>query len=224
MKPDQISRLFAATARSPAVSAMYWLPPLMLFTGARINELAQLRTDDLRPYNGRLHLSVLCLEDEGNENDDKGRKRKQDDGDRSVKSPAAKRLIPVHDELLRIGFAEFVTSRHARKRAHGQLFDDVRPNRFGHWSAAISKRINRQIRSLGITNEALSAYSLRHNFFDGCESNRIIETARMKFMGHQLPGMKGVYGNPHPLQHETDEIDRLIFPGVDMTPYEAKRR
>lgn len=111
MKPDQISRLFAATARSPAVSAMYWLPPLMLFTGARINELAQLRTDDLRPYNGRLHLSVLCLEDEGNENDDKGRKRKQDDDNRSVKSPAAKRLIPVHNELLRIGFADFVKSR-----------------------------------------------------------------------------------------------------------------
>lgn len=223
MKPDQISRLFAETARSPVVSALYWLPPLMLFTGARINELAQLRTDDLRLYNGRLHLSVLCLEDEGNENDDKGRKRKQSDGNRSAKSPAAKRLIPVHNELLRMGFADFVSSRRKRRRVDCQMFDELKPNRFGHWSAAISKRINRQIRKLGITNEALSAYSLRHNFYDACKSSKIANDVRKKFMGHQLEGMDGVYGNPHPLEHESNEIDQLAFPDVDLTPYVSKR-
>ncbi len=61
-KPDQISKLFALTSAAPSQTALYWLPLLMLMTGARPNELARLRTDDLHMrFNGRPHLNVLCL-------------------------------------------------------------------------------------------------------------------------------------------------------------------
>jgi len=224
LKPDQISRLFSVTARAPRVNSLYWIPPLLLFTGARLNELAQLRTDDLRTFNGRLHLSVLCLEDDGAENEDEAPKRpKHGDHKRNVKSPAARRLIPLHKEILLMGFPEFVRSQRSRRKSDGQLFGDLKPDRFGMWSAAISKRINRRLRALKITNPRLSAYSLRHNFRDGCVENKITREARMKFMGHQLEGMDGVYGNPHPLQFESDEIDLLVFPNVDLSPYKGGR-
>ncbi|HEY5777908.1 MAG TPA: site-specific integrase [Terrimicrobiaceae bacterium] len=224
LRADQINRLFGLVSKESKSTAVYWLPPLMLFTGARPNELAQLRTDDLRDYNNRLHLSVLCLDEEGDEDADEGVKlRKKVAEDRSVKSPAGRRLIPVHDELLKMGFPKFILARRKRAGAHCQVFSDLKPDRFGHWSAAISKRINRRLRSLGITNERLTAYSLRHNFRDACVSAQISEEARKKFMGHQLEGMDGVYGNPNPLPHESAMIDLVKFPEVDLGDYLRKQ-
>ncbi|MDR6827700.1 integrase [Bosea sp. BE271] len=221
LKPDQINRLFAVTARKSRVTAFYWVPPLMLFTGARINELAQLRTSDLCEHNGRVHLNVLCLKPEADEPEDEAPvpTALASGDERSAKSAAARRLIPIHNELIRMGFLGFVESRRRRVKAHCQLFSELEANRYGHWSAAISKALNRQIRKLGITNPVFSAYSLRHNFYDGCVKNKIAPFTRKKFMGHQLPGMDGVYGNPEPLQEESDEIDLLAYPAVDLSPY-----
>ena len=62
-KSDQISRLFGITSKASPKTALYWLPILLLCTGARPNELAQLRSDDLKEFNGQPHLSVLSLSD-----------------------------------------------------------------------------------------------------------------------------------------------------------------
>lgn len=221
LKSDQINRLFAVTARKSRVTAFYWVPPLMLFTGARINELAQLRTSDLCDHNGRVHLNVLCLKPEADEPEDEApvATAQAPGDDRSAKTAAARRLIPIHNELIRMGFLKFVEFRRRGVKAPCQLFSELEANRHGHWSAAISKALNRQIRKLGITNPVFSAYSLRHNFYDGCVNNKIAEFTRKKFMGHQLPDMDGVYGNPAPLEEESDEIDLLAYPGVDLSPY-----
>lgn len=222
LKPDQISRIFASTAQEPKWSALYWLPPLMLFSGARLNELAQLRTDDIRlDYNGRPHLSVLCLDEDQDEAADDVATVKRISDDRGVKSAAARRLIPIHPVLLSLGFLGFVKSRRERLNRDIQLFSDLKPNRFGNWSAAISKKFNRRIRSLGIMNPRLTAYSLRHNFRDACVSASMPQQTRMKMMGHQLQGMDAVYGNPRPLPEESAAIDRIEFEGVDLQAYTA---
>lgn len=223
LKPDQISRLFAATAKEPKTSALYWLPPMMLFTGARLNEVAQLRTDDIRlDYNGRPHLSVLCLDDDDDEGADEAVKVVQKADKRGVKSAAARRLIPIHPELIKMGLLDFIASRHQRTGRNCQVFSELKPNRHGHWSAAISKRINRRLRSLGILNPRLSAYSLRHNFRDACVSAGMSDETRKKLMGHQLQGMDAVYGNPRPLPEESIAIDRIAFHDVDLRPYTVR--
>src|SRR5882672_2165993 len=62
-------------------------------------------------------------------------------------------------------------------------------------------RINRIIRiireKLKITNPRYTAYSLRHSFIDACKSAGIAEETRMKFVGHQLEGVHGIYGTPY---------------------------
>lgn len=70
----------------------YWLPLLGLYTGARIAELAQLHTDDVMQQEG--DGWVLSLKPDGK----KGQR---------VKNRQSVRLVPVHSELVRLGFIDY---------------------------------------------------------------------------------------------------------------------
>lgn len=206
------------TSSEPSKSALYWLPLLMLATGARPNELAQLRTDDLKIFNERPHLNVLCLLDDDDQAAEQATKAKAKNDPRRVKTAAGRRMIPLHPILIKAGFIQFIEGRHngdAKK-----LFRELKPNKDGFWSAAITKRLNRIMRvKLKITNPKYSTYSLRHSFIDACKSAGIVDETRMKFVGHQLEGVHGIYGNPHVLPHESNFIDSASFDGIDFGGY-----
>lgn len=223
LKPDQISKIFGITSAASPKTALYWLPLLMLCTGARPNELAQLRTDDLDlKFNGRPHLNLLCLLDGDDEAVAPIKKVKQDDDIRRVKSPAGRRMVPLHPILIEAGFIRFVQERH--DCAAKQLFRELYPDRHGFWSSAINKRINRIIRDkLAITNPKYSVYSFRHSFIDACRKAGIAEEVRMKYMGHQIAGPQGIYGNPLVLEHESKLFSSIVFEGIDFGKYAPGR-
>lgn len=74
-------------------AAAYWIPLLGLYTGARIGELCQLRVSDVFVSEG---IPVLSINEEA-----EGAK---------VKSEAGIREVPIHSELLRLGFLQYVES------------------------------------------------------------------------------------------------------------------
>lgn len=80
----------------------YWLCLLSLYSGARQNELAQLRFKDIKTEDGILYMDIVDIED-GN----------------SVKTTAGIRRVPVHPHLLNLGFSEFVKSRQHVERLFG---------------------------------------------------------------------------------------------------------
>lgn len=63
----------------------YWVPLLGLYTGARINELAQLFLVD---FQAQGDVQVISINDDG-------------EGKR-LKTKASKRLVPIHPELVRL--------------------------------------------------------------------------------------------------------------------------
>jgi integrase len=80
----------------------YWLCLLTLYSGARQNELAQLRFKDVKTEDGILYLNIVDGED-GN----------------SVKTEAGIRRIPIHPHLVNLGFSDFVKSRQHVERLFG---------------------------------------------------------------------------------------------------------
>lgn len=70
--------------------AAYWVPLLGLFTGARLGELCQLTPADVQTVEG---IPAITITDEG-------------DG-KTVKTDAGKRTIPLHPELIRLGFLNY---------------------------------------------------------------------------------------------------------------------
>lgn len=220
LKPEQISKLFAITSAASPNSSLYWLPLLMLTTGARPNELAQLQPDDLDlTFNDRPHLNVLCLVDDDDDAADPAKTKDANGDTRRVKTAAGRRMIPVHRILIDAGFVSFVEER--RNPSAKRLFRELKPDQHGFWSSAITKRLNRIIRDkLNITNPKYSTYSLRHAFIDACRTANIEEGTRMKFVGHQLSGVHGIYGNPLVRSDESPLIDLVRFDGVNFGKYQ----
>lgn len=114
MSADELVRLFTGPeyrefAADPAQAHRYWLPLVGLFTGARINELCQLNPQcDIREEDGIPFIDIT----------DKS------PGDprilKSVKNKSSRRVVPIHPELLRLGFLRYV--REVREAGHMRLF------------------------------------------------------------------------------------------------------
>ena len=84
--------------------AAYWIPLLGLYTGARLSELAQLRTSDVLLLN---EIPVISISNSG--------------VNQKVKTSASVRTIPIHSELIKLGFIEYV------KNLKGKGIDSLWP-------------------------------------------------------------------------------------------------
>lgn len=132
-----------------------WLPLLGLYTGARINELAQLRTADI---SDRIRIT-----DEG-------------PGQR-LKNSASRRVVPIHVELRRRGFLEFVDGR--RRTGQERLFDFVL-GRDGYGQAA-SRWFNRYRAEHYFKQDF---HSLRHTVATRLRNADVPEDLVAELLGH----------------------------------------
>ncbi|ENT5105947.1 site-specific integrase [Pseudomonas aeruginosa] len=127
--PDDLTKIFSGylfNSDEPAPTHkvypyQYWLPLLALYSGARINELAQLNTDDV-VLDGMLPNFKV-------EADDPAKVEEP----RSLKNLASKRRVPIHQYLIDLGFAEYVRERKRRKCR--KLFDGLTYSRKNKWGA-----------------------------------------------------------------------------------------
>src|SRR3546814_20548043 len=77
-------------------SDLFWCPLLAVFTGMRREEICQLKATDFDEHGGIWFVRVQATEG------------------RSLKTPAAERDIPIHEELIRIGLRTFGAPRSPR--------------------------------------------------------------------------------------------------------------
>src|SRR5262249_31711570 len=70
----------------------YWIPWIGLYTGARLGEIAQLLTADVRQVHGVwiFHITEIADEDE------------EDSAPKSTKTDGSMRVVPIHSELIKL--------------------------------------------------------------------------------------------------------------------------
>ncbi|QFU75353.1 site-specific integrase [Halioglobus maricola] len=151
----------------------WWLIILGLYTGARVGELAQLRLEDVQTVDGVMCLSI------------------NDEGDKSVKTPAGIRLVPVHPELLRLGFEEYLL--HLKQRGHNHILPYPNENtedpaqRCSKWFGG-TYRANELPAGWSLKN--LVYHSFRHTFINRAIKEQGIDTMVVQSLaGHTLEGM-----------------------------------
>jgi integrase len=144
--PEDLGRVFGAGFAQWERShwpARFWIPLLALYTGARRDELAQLLVGDVREVGGVLVLDI------------------NEDGEgKSVKSAAGRRKVPVHSQVMELGFGEFVQAR--RLTGEARLFPDVKRNANGRWGDAMGKWFTRWRRQCGVTSRTQPMHALRN--------------------------------------------------------------
>jgi len=166
--------------------AAYWLPLLALYTGARLEELGQLRLKDIRKESywdnagKEQHAwTIRIVEDEA-------------DG-LHVKNKGSERRIPIHSDLIQLGFLKFVES--AEKKRQYFLFPQFEPNKYGVRTANWSKWYGRLLRKkLGITDRAVTFHSFRHTFKDQARNTNMPVDVNNEITGHETGDTGNKYG------------------------------
>ena len=149
---EELMKLFAALAPQKAEDhSLFWVTALSL-NGARISELLQLRTHEVREHDGVHFLDF-------GEFDDQGLRI----GQAQYKNQRSIRPAPIHPLVIEAGFLKLVERR--KDAGETQLFPEVKPRVVGQkvdWSHYHSKRINKVIDDHVSDAPKLVAHSFRH--------------------------------------------------------------
>jgi integrase len=190
------------------LEAAYWLPLLGLFTGARLEEIGQLRVSDVQrkeyPDQDGKMLSGWFLHITG-ATDDKGQ-------DNRIKNAASERLIPLHPELERLGFIAYVEKLADQK---GRVFPDLKANVFGRLTAKWGEWFGPYMRNVcGITDKRKVFHSFRHTFKDYTRRARIAEGIQRQLMGHAGKDVADDYGSGYDLHSLSEAMATYRVPGL----------
>lgn len=196
--PAQLQNIFAGEwfAGRKWVSDQ-WIVVLSLYTGFRLEELGKLRYDDIingaSPTANEEFWYIALNRSNG----------------RSLKSRGAKRRMPIHNDLVEIGFFDFIDSR----RSEEWLFDlkeytwkgDLRRTHY------LSKEFGRYLRKLGMGSERVF-HSFRHLFKDVLRDSEVELSAQMALLGHTEPGTGALYGSGHGLRTLCRAMNQVRMP------------
>ena len=171
----------------------YWIPLLMLYTGARNEEVAQLHVADVRGVEGVWVIDI-----------------NMDTADKTLKNKFSKRQVPLHSVLAARGFLQYVEE--AKRAGHARLWPTLRKGARGY-NAPVSRWFNRRLTHLGIKTSRKDSYSLRHTFSTKLKRAGIPEYVIDQLTGHKTIGMSaGRYGKAIELGSLREHLERLDVP------------
>lgn len=179
--------------RSDFGQALYWLPLLMAYTGARVGEVAQLLAAEVRrcPDTGIWFLDLRLGDD------------------KSLKTGSSVRRVPLHDDLLALGFLDYVQS----VPADGRLFPKLQPHKSNGYGYAVGKAWAKYLRDVaGVHSTASPAHGFRHSFKTLCREVGIPGEVADWINGHAPVGTGGTYGDRNPFIRMAEELKK--FPSI----------
>ena len=130
----------------------------LLLSGARREEIAQLAIADIQ-HEGDIHYFDITNEGES----------------QSLKNEGSKRRVPIHSELVRLGFLAYVQ----KQRRGGRLFPQLEKGSNGYGDA-VGKWFGRLLRHfLSITDPGLVLHSTRHTVITRLHSAGVPQNIRL---------------------------------------------
>ena len=209
---DALSALFGSAIWSADArpvggrgEAAYWLPLLALYTGARLEELGQLRLKDIstETYLDTTDKEVTAhviriVEDEA-------------DG-LTLKNEKSERRVPIHSELVRLGLLRYLDDL-AAKGEH-RLFPELLPDRDGTRTASWSKWYGRWLRGqAGIADRRVTFHSFRHSFKHYARQAGLAPDVQNEITGHETGDIADGYGGlSYPLLPLVQAMERYRVP------------
>ena len=173
-------------------SALYWLPLLMAYTGARREELAQMDVADViqDDDSGVWFLFIRPGED------------------KSVKTASSRRKVPLHDDLIALGFLDYVSALPSA----GRVFPKLARHPSNGYGSAVGKAWAKYLREVAkIDSQASPSHGFRHSFKTLCRDVGIQKEVSDWLTGHAATNVGDSYGST-PLRRMAEELKK--FPSI----------
>lgn len=131
---------------------------------------------------GIWHLDLLGVSGEGA------------DDDRTLKTKGSHRLVVIHQDLIDLGFIEYVEGL----PASGQLFPALKPNPTGWYGHNFGKRWGVYLREVAELETPVSpSHGFRHSFKTMCREAGVPEEIHDAITGHDNGSVSRQYGERH---------------------------
>lgn len=200
----------------------YWLPLLSLYSGGRLNELAQLNLNDvLEDTSGHWYLDFNF-----NDPHKKDLDPKQDpvqNGAKSFKTINSIRIVALHKELIRLGLPAYVKA--LREAGHTRLFPELSFDVNKGYGKAAGSWFNERFlgKRLEIARDGRKVFhSFRHTFTNALFAAEIPEVTAAQLVGHERGYSQAAirYRKDQEASELQGYIDRLKFELPTIAPFD----
>lgn len=165
----------------------FWIPTLALYTGARLEELAQLNTDDIKCLNDVYYLDI------------------HEQGANQLKTPHSIRKIPLHIDIIEAGLFRYAESRAGAEKLFtlGHL-EGTYGKLVSQWFTRVKNKLNFPATKV--------FHSFRHTFRDLAVESRVPSEHIKALLGHTQGDMThGVYGSGFSLSLLNESVQQIDF-------------
>jgi len=180
-------------------TALPWVSLIALYSGMRLEEIAQLSAADIRkvPANGAT-ITVIDI---------------HNGGKNALKNEASVRLVPVHSELVRAGLLKYV----AALPKGGPLFPGLvrRASKGGKVGARLGELFRKRLIALGLKRAGVCFHSFRHTVSGKLDQAGVAQTDAARVLGHDIPGMTfGTYSTGPGLKRLAAVVEEIRYERV----------
>ena len=176
-----------------------WIPLILLYSGARINEISQIYINQIIEKEGVYFFKIKDTEE-----------------DQSTKNKSSNRVIPIHKILLDFGFLNYVKQQ--EKNNQERLFSELYLTKSKGYGQHFGKIFNDykktwlEIETLNKIKERkilLDLHSFRHTFTTALRGGKVVEEDISYILGHKKNQTQR-YG-PIPAKEFSNKINKAKY-------------
>ncbi|SHI45226.1 Site-specific recombinase XerD [Malonomonas rubra DSM 5091] len=169
---DDISLIQKKLPRSSSEPEKYWIPMIAMYSGLRLDEICQLQKEDVQTIDGAYCVNI------------------NSSGDKHLKTVSASRIVPVHPNLIELGFLRYVDGIKG-----GQLWKNLEPDQYGRWGHKFGKWYGLFNRKEITDNPKKCFHSFRHTVANQLKQKGVKDSLIAEILGHKNESITtGRYG------------------------------
>lgn len=197
LKPNELTQIFDPAHHLSWAAKFphrWWIPAIALYTGARVNEIAQLRAADIRMDNDAMCFYFKVVEDEEEE-------YVEGMQERTFKNATSQRVVPIAKPLLEAGLLEFV--QEVRDAGLLRLFPQLKAGVNKHtgelngagYSVAHIQQFGEYLREHTDLKRGVGTHAFRHTIASALRLTAVAPAVVASITGHGDDMERGKYKN-----------------------------
>lgn len=214
---EQLNKIFAAPLYTGCIDdghgynktgdkrprgARFWIPIISLWTGMRLNEICQLEVTDIIVEDNIDMILIREISETGQE--------------KKLKTEASIRAIPLHPELKKIGFLQYLEDMRDKKNI--KIFPDLTQGSTEYHSNNVSKWFGHFLKNIKAKKPKTSFHSFRHCYKDAVDEAEIPEAAKHQLGGWaRRQGTSDDYGRGLKPSTLYKHICKIKYDGLDLS-------